>query len=1006
MRQRKWFGRMLAVALSAAMAIPAMPFSAAPAQASETETTVLYYGDVDMDGTVSAEDALSVLKHVVKLTEITDETSVILADMTKDGALGADDALEILKTVVKINPLIKYEGTATPSEAPSEKPSEAPSEEPTPTPTPIPTLPAVTQVPVIPDPANVVEGEPLVVIRQNGAHYTSEEDIYTFYQGEEYVTGMQVRNPFAGEYDLAEDPRVLIEESTPEPGKDLVWDLAGASYDPQDVYPSGADLRVAMRYGPELDMVNPETGIPWYEYINPLTGLPCDKGVTYTRPEYKEGVSISFWAKSKDEDGNDTAPALLFANDSFMLTVRLNGSAYFKHAVDSTNFLKLGNTEASAYDVWQHYTVTIKNDWITVYVNGQEALYNNLDDLSRKVSGKFNDGFLSRYNPIGDLTWTDIENDWRRYYVEMGAWYFNNEDLEVPMWVSHDNFSTFGNARFRGAGGGGELIMDLLTADDTKLYIGGMVTAAAGNETRHNMANGTQVSQLTYFMSELTPEQVAANYDAATKPADIAIPDPTPEPTPTPTPTPTPDPNKTEDPDRTPAPSYDPAKVVDGVEVTVASADDVASNGKGTFSQSGNVITFNERQASGTIRNPKYWGAVYNNPMVGNTNVKQTVDEALAGQTLFPADERIDEYTLKMVACDDISIQSWRGNFYDYYLGDLYTYGNFQNPAPNPEDSSQTKTYYDRPVWTKGASYSFWFKPTADMTLDEAILTMTMSGNYMFYMDAKGTVFFVSLQATDAAGDQKDWYKGQDMTASNNARPYNSFVATGDASKVKVGEWNYYTVTFANDMITVYINGEELIYSKLGLNRGDQKFFNGGYLTRYNTIGLCFAETDPVRQYLTKSGYIQDAPRTSQEEFEELGDISDNLSIRANGVYERYLLPNGKVHAGSNTTGTLLIDFLTMIGTNRLIIGGGDTPLQDANSLEPVFDKEGNPVLDEFGNQTYSGWRLNTFNDVKFSTEHKLPAGAKAADVRFYESELTAEQVLNNYYKACHTMPY
>lgn len=1005
MRQRKWFGRVLAVALSVAMAIPALPFSDTSAQAAEE--TVLYYGDVDMNGFVTAEDALAVLKHVVKLSVITDETAKILADITKDESLSAEDALEILKVVVALKDKEEYKTAPVETPAPTDTP------EPTATPKPVPTLPPTTQVPVSADPDNEIAGEPIKVIKQNGAHYTEEEDIYTFYNKDDVdEIGLLARNPFAGEYDLAEDPKALIEASTAEPGKDLVWDLAGASYESQLVFPSDADLRATYAYAPELDMINPNTGLAWSEYINPKTGLPCDKGVTYTRPDYKEGVSISFWAKSQDEDGNDTAPALVFTNDSAMLTVRLNGSSHYSHATDTTNFLKLGNTKASVYNEWRYYTVTIKNDWITVYVDGQEALYNNLSSLSRKSSGHFNDGFLSRFNPIGDLTWEEACADWRGYYVSMGAYYLNKEDFDEPTWCSHDNYSTFGNARFRGANGGSELIMDLITAEDTKLYFGGVETAAVGKETRYNFANGTQIAQMLSYACELTPEQVAANYAAATKPADIEIPeqtkepDPTPTPDPTATPTPTVDPNKTPDPDATPAPSYDPEKVVDGTEVKVASSDVVLSNGKGTFSQSGNVITFNERQASGNKRDPKYYGVVYENPLAGNTNVQQTIDEALEGQTLFPAASP-DPLTQKVsFGGDTYAVQSWRGNYFDYYLGDVLVYGNLQSPAPDPNDASQTRTTFERPVWTKGASYSFWFKPTADMTLDEAILTMTKSGDYMFYMDAKGTVFFVSLQAKTESGDQKDWFKGEDMSASNNARPYNSFIATGDASKVKVGEWNYYTVTFANDMITVYINGEELIYSKLGLNRGDQKFFNGGYLNRYNTIGLCFAETDPVRQYLTKSGYIQEQPWTTAEDFDKYGDSSDSLSIRSNGVYERRYLPNGTIAKGSNTSGTLLIDFLTIAGdSNKLAIGGLDSALTDANSLQTVVDKNGEPVLDDFGNVTTTGWRLNTFANVKFSTEHKLPAGAKAADLRFYECELTAENVLNNYNKACHTMP-
>lgn len=71
----------------------------------ETETPApkeYWYGDVDQSGVTTAEDALSILKHVVKLQVIEDEISAALADMNKDGQITAEDALEVLKVVVKL----------------------------------------------------------------------------------------------------------------------------------------------------------------------------------------------------------------------------------------------------------------------------------------------------------------------------------------------------------------------------------------------------------------------------------------------------------------------------------------------------------------------------------------------------------------------------------------------------------------------------------------------------------------------------------------------------------------------------------------------------------------------------------------------------------------------------------------------------------------------------------------------------------------------------------------
>lgn len=75
-----------------------------------TETPVTYsYGDVGMDGKVDANDALSVLKHVVRLEIIEDQTALKLADITKDGNIDANDALGILKVVVKLDAEEQYQ---------------------------------------------------------------------------------------------------------------------------------------------------------------------------------------------------------------------------------------------------------------------------------------------------------------------------------------------------------------------------------------------------------------------------------------------------------------------------------------------------------------------------------------------------------------------------------------------------------------------------------------------------------------------------------------------------------------------------------------------------------------------------------------------------------------------------------------------------------------------------------------------------------------------------------
>ncbi len=69
-----------------------------------------YYGDVNVDGEVAAEDALAILKHVVKLTTISNTLAVELADVDHNDAIEAADALEALKIVVKLREAELYKG--------------------------------------------------------------------------------------------------------------------------------------------------------------------------------------------------------------------------------------------------------------------------------------------------------------------------------------------------------------------------------------------------------------------------------------------------------------------------------------------------------------------------------------------------------------------------------------------------------------------------------------------------------------------------------------------------------------------------------------------------------------------------------------------------------------------------------------------------------------------------------------------------------------------------------
>lgn len=57
-------------------------------------------GDTNIDGNVSAGDALLVLQDSVDKIQITDEAEIIISDYDEDGALSAGDALAVLQTSV------------------------------------------------------------------------------------------------------------------------------------------------------------------------------------------------------------------------------------------------------------------------------------------------------------------------------------------------------------------------------------------------------------------------------------------------------------------------------------------------------------------------------------------------------------------------------------------------------------------------------------------------------------------------------------------------------------------------------------------------------------------------------------------------------------------------------------------------------------------------------------------------------------------------------------------
>ncbi len=81
-----------------------------PSQTPSPEPGSYYYVDVDINGEITATDALDNLKHVVHLVTLTDETALELADVDHDEEVTAADAFGVLKVVVHLQEKESYTG--------------------------------------------------------------------------------------------------------------------------------------------------------------------------------------------------------------------------------------------------------------------------------------------------------------------------------------------------------------------------------------------------------------------------------------------------------------------------------------------------------------------------------------------------------------------------------------------------------------------------------------------------------------------------------------------------------------------------------------------------------------------------------------------------------------------------------------------------------------------------------------------------------------------------------
>lgn len=579
---------------------------------------------------------------------------------------------------------------------------------------------------------------------------------------------------------------------------------------------------------------------------------------------------------------------------------------------------------------------------------------------------------------------------------------------------------------------GKTLLLDFITDPNCKMWIGGTKTSIEEKHTARTVSLNTNVAEVKSYDVELTPEQVAANY-AYTTVTPVAI---------------TWDPNRTEEPDPTEEPGTD-----EKFEV-------VAESKWATYNKDTDMVSFakvEDRDALASRRGSV--GLQIKNPFAGKKELVQTLEEALSGQAIFPYRAEnggtLDDGSGQggqspaengTLACDTGAVRILLGNFYDVYYGPVNMLGNRMNPATCIGERDQStgmilesnitgvqsqkwleenlgdqKTTFQRPKWTNGASISFWAKPVEvdDSPLITFYNPATTNVGTVLSVSVRGDVMFFSTHAKQTIGGVEkniDWREGY---VASNGKPVNTFTALGDPKYVEAGKWNYYTITIANDWITVYVNGKEMVYTLVNLNRGQMVNFNHAYLSRYNTIGIWTkdmlkayeaetGEKDPSgktldgipREYLIKSGHLWDlnAPDTIDDKggvHNALDDKNshntghDATSIRFNGVYADPL------RKGSGTTDSA--DIMTRLTQEnmQLYLGG----IYSNIHLEGKFYIS-DMRMPEDTDRTTVHYSEEAAKHKFWFTNHTLDEGTKISAFSSEMKEMTAQEVKAAYEKA------
>lgn len=372
-----------------------------------------------------------------------------------------------------------------PSRYPSETIRPIPTRQPTPEPTPRPTVP-----PIVVDPQEPpVDGIPFEIKDLNNADYYSEYDIINFtYESAKTKYGVELVNPISGNSNMVDDYGYLYDEEVD--GLVNVFHLYGSELG------WGRDT--------EEKLPGPSEQVPISSICdNRVWYIPEILNVSYPVPRNRKvGFSISFWAKTPKIE--DTSAILVFADETQTLSVSINGSVNYQDGLNHTN--RFSGMQYNYMDnQWHYYVVTFANDWITVYIDGSEVPYTRVA-LDKDRIGDFNNGFMTRYNSA--ITWTinDYESDWRNY--------ISNQRGESTVYetITSDEYTVFGNGRYRGLSATERLLLTFMSGEDTKIYIGGAVESNIPSLSKYSLDIDTRVSQVKYYLYELPVAKVSASY--------------------------------------------------------------------------------------------------------------------------------------------------------------------------------------------------------------------------------------------------------------------------------------------------------------------------------------------------------------------------------------------------------------------------------------------------------------------------------------------------------------